>query len=474
MSGDVEQNGLPKGWVRTCLSAITEDTVEQTGPSGSPEFMYVDISSIDNTKKRIVAPKTLARNAAPSRARQNLKSGDVVVSMTRPNLNAVALVPPELDGSIGSTGFHVLRSTTAESGWLYYAVQTNDFVQAMFRLVQGALYPAVRPKDIRGYGVSLPPAPEQRRIVAKIEELFSDLDAGVAALERVKANLKRYRAAVLKAAVEGRLTAEWRRQHPPSESADRLLARILHERRQKWEADQLRKHGEAGRTPPKGWRSRYEQPMMPTSSDHERLPNDWVWATIDQLCHFVTSGSRGWAEHYSDSGPVFIRAQDINSDILALDGVAHVNPPRTAEAARTRCQRFDVLVTVTGANVAKTAWVKDRLGEAFVSQHVGLVRPVLPEMAPFLHAWIVCPSAGRADLLRWAYGAGKPGLSLEQVRSLRVAVPPLDEQRQVLIEIEQRLSVAEATEAEVELGVRRASRLRQAILKCAFGGRLRH
>ena len=88
--------------------------------------------------------------------------------------------------------------------------------------------------------VPVPPLNEQRRIVAKIEELFSDLDAGVVALERVRANLKRYRATVLKAAVEGKLTEDWRAQHPNTEPASVLLERILTERRRQWEQAQLR------------------------------------------------------------------------------------------------------------------------------------------------------------------------------------------------------------------------------------------
>ena len=185
---------------------LTALRVEQTGPSGGDEFVYVDISSIDNQAKRIVDPKRLSPEAAPSRARQRLRKGDVLVSMTRPNLNAVAIVPPDLDGAIGSTGFHVLRANDdVEPHWLYYAVQSSSFVKSMCDLVQGALYPAVRPKDIREYAISPPPLAKQREIVAELEKQFSRLDEAVANLQRVKANLKRYRASVLNDAVEGRL-----------------------------------------------------------------------------------------------------------------------------------------------------------------------------------------------------------------------------------------------------------------------------
>ena len=175
------------------LDELTVSKIEQTGPEAADEFVYVDISSVDNKTKRIVDPKRLPVAEAPSRARQRLRVGDVLISMTRPNLNAVAIVPPELDGAIGSTGFHVLRANDdVDPRWLFNAVQSRDFIETMEDFVQGALYPAVRPKDIRGYELHVPPLEEQRRVLDDIEKQFSRLDEAVANLQRVKANLKRY------------------------------------------------------------------------------------------------------------------------------------------------------------------------------------------------------------------------------------------------------------------------------------------
>jgi type I restriction enzyme, S subunit len=128
--------------------------------------------------------------------------------MTRPNLNAVAMVPESLVGAVCSTGFHVLRAAGVDPRWLFAAVQTSDFVSTMSGLVQGALYPAVRPRDIKGFEIPVPPLPEQRRIVAEIETQFTRLDAAVAALERARANLKRYRESLFHAAISGRLSTK--------------------------------------------------------------------------------------------------------------------------------------------------------------------------------------------------------------------------------------------------------------------------
>ncbi|MDE1820921.1 MAG: restriction endonuclease subunit S [Euryarchaeota archaeon] len=188
---------LPEGWGAATIGEMVESKVSQEGPTERGEFAYVDISSVDNATKRIESPRTLSDTEAPSRARQNLKAGDVLVSMTRPNLNAVALVPLALDGAVGSTGFDVLRTRVLDPRWIYYFTQTPGFVQAMSAKVQGALYPAIRQKDVREFPLPVPPLPEQRRIVEAIEANFARLEAGVAALELARSKLERYRASVL-------------------------------------------------------------------------------------------------------------------------------------------------------------------------------------------------------------------------------------------------------------------------------------
>ena len=97
--------------------------------------------------------------------------------MTRPNLNAVALVPKELDGEIASTGFDVLRASEIDPRWIFYTVRSTSFVERMGELVQGALYPAIRGKDIRGYEIPLAPLPEPNRIAEKLDTVLAPVQA---------------------------------------------------------------------------------------------------------------------------------------------------------------------------------------------------------------------------------------------------------------------------------------------------------
>jgi type I restriction enzyme S subunit len=273
------------------VGEITEPKIDQAGPAPNGEFTYVDISSVDNNSKRIVEPKRLPADSAPSRARQGLRTGDVLVSMTRPNLNAVALVPPELDGAIGSTGFHVLRARDGVlPQWLYYGVQTRQFVGAMSELVQGALYPAVRPKDIRAFVMPLPALDEQRRVVAEIEKQFSRLDEGVANLKRVKTNLERLCASVYQAAVEGALVVEPnkgdRGSHARAESAEALLARLSELHRTTWKG-----------------RGKYRAPENLPIDSLPPIPAGWVWATWGQIGH-SQNGRAFPSSEYIDGGCV--------------------------------------------------------------------------------------------------------------------------------------------------------------------------
>ncbi len=126
--------------------------------------------------------------------------------------------------------------------------------------------------------------------MAAIEQQFSRLDAGVAALERARKELKRYRTAVLKAAVEGRLTEAWREENPDVELASELRGRILEERRERWQRDQLAAYEKKGKKPPKNWRSKYKEPAAPNTEDLPELPEGWCWVSVEQLTTLVRNG----------------------------------------------------------------------------------------------------------------------------------------------------------------------------------------
>lgn len=172
-----EAKPLPQGWQLTSLGEVCDQAVTRD-PRILPDspFRYMDISSIDSTLKRIIEARTILGKDAPSRARQVVRTNDVLLATTRPNLNAVALVPAELDDQICSTAFCVLRPTTVLAPvFLFFWVQARDFVKIISGEVRGLLYPAVTDNQVRSVYIPLPPLPEQKRIAVKAQELMGEV-----------------------------------------------------------------------------------------------------------------------------------------------------------------------------------------------------------------------------------------------------------------------------------------------------------
>ncbi|MBD8483638.1 restriction endonuclease subunit S [Pseudomonas coleopterorum] len=274
-------------------------------------------------------------------------------------------------------------------------------------------------KIVKDAAYLVPPLAEQTRIAAKLDELLAKVDTLKARIDGIPALLKRFRHSVFAVAVSGHLTEKWRL----SLNTSKPLA-------------------------------------------------SWKNCKIGDISSLVTSGSRGWADYYSDSGAIFIRSQDINTDELEISDTAFVKLPDSSEGKRTRVQYQDILLTITGANVGKVARVKQQIPEAYVSQHVALVRLYKPEYAPFIELFLKDIGSGRGILLDLAYGGGKPGLNLSNIRDLLLPLPPIDEQIEIIRRVEQLFAFADQLEAKVTKAQSRIDLLTQSILAKAFRGKL--
>ncbi len=463
-------SNLPHGWAKVPLSEIVVPRSERVAPQLLPDAQFIGMEHVEPHTNRIL--KTVAAATVVSSAAR-FYEGDILYGRMRPYLNKV--VSPHLDG-LASAEFIVFpRSDVIESRFLLRRLSSSDFIEFACSQYEGDR-PRVKFDQLGSFIVLLPPIAEQTRIVEKLEELLSDLDAGVAELKAAQRKLAQYHQSLLKAAVEGALTADWRaaraQSSEPQETGAELLQRILTERRTRWEAKQLSKFAEQGKTPPKDWGSKYPEPIKPDTTDLPTLPEGWVWTCLDQLTELVTSGSRGWATYYADRGATFIRSQNINKDWLDLSDIAFVNPPRNSEGARTRVQRDDLLLTITGANVGKTARVNVELEEAYVSQHVALIRPVESGLSAYLHLYLTCNAGGRGQLDNEAYGAGKPGLNLQQVLSVVIPLPSPRELPKLLSAIVSAIDAATMQEASIAHTLNQSAAQRKSILKAAFAGQL--
>ena len=247
-----EGQELPPGWSATPLGEIAaiNPPIDRCIIDEDTEVSFVPMRAVAAEGGGLVAPEK-RRYREVKKGYTAFLSGDVIMAKITPcTENGKTTVVPDVPGQVcfGSTEFHTIRPEQGvHPEWIEQFLLQHEIRRNAQRAMAGGVgqmrVPAEFLKTVR---IPVAPTAEQSRIAEALDELFSYLDAGVAALERARERLKLYRASVLKAAVEGSLTAEWRRRNPQAEPAEVLLKRILGERRRRWEKDQVSKFREKG------------------------------------------------------------------------------------------------------------------------------------------------------------------------------------------------------------------------------------
>ena len=353
--------------------------------------------------------------------------------------------------------------------------------------------------------VPLPPANEQTRIVEKLEELLSDLDAGVAELKAAQRKLARYRESLLKAAVEGALTADWRaariaassssslRKQGPSdsrrntarsldsrvrgndgheESGAALLQRILTERRARWEQKQLAKFASQGKTPPQGWQSKYSDPVAPDTTDLPSLPEGWTWATVDQLSLVQKYGSSAKTNEDSAGIPV-LRMGNIQEGELDLGKLKYL-PRSHDEFPDLFLEDGDLLFNRTNSPelVGKTAVFRSQIMPYSYASYLIGVR-VSPRCSPDFVSAYINSTYGR----QWVKSVvtqqvGQANVNGSKLAALAVPLPSEREQSEITRRLVEQRQAAFEQEAMVDRALKQAAAQRKNILKAAFAGQL--
>jgi len=394
-------------------------------------------------------------------------------------LNAVALVPVTLDGAVASTGFDVLRAVAIRPEWLYYRVRTNEFVADVCKGLQGVVYPAIRPRDIRRHQLPIPPLPEQARIVEEVESCLSRLDEAAALLERVQRNLKRYQAAVLKAAVEGRLVpteAELARaEERDYEPANVLLKRILAERRRRWEeAERGRLGARAAVSIDERWKGKYREPPDPDVSVLPALPDGWTWATLGQLSWHASYGTSVRCSETASGVPV-LRIPNVSEGRVDLGEMKYCTEPLQLPESEWLAPGDLLVIRTNGSRslIARATLLDRPLTQAhYFASYLIRFRLVAPPIGPWLVAYWHAPSTRVRLEAEAATSAGQFNVSLAALARQPVPLPPLSEQTRIAKEIDRLASTTASSSSTVDAASSRSIRLRQAILKWAFEGKL--
>jgi type I restriction enzyme S subunit len=479
---------LPDGWLMVSLAEIVNRHLGGGTPSKSNlkywdgPLLWASVKDVGKSKYLTTTIDRITVEGLENSSSNLIAPGNLLV-VTRMGLGKVSIntVPVAINQDLRA----LFMSSLMDIDYCYNFFLTHGFEGS------GLTVKGIKIEELLSISFPLPPLTEQHRIVAKVNELMSlcdQLEAAKAEREKCRDSLvaaslqglnqpaeeeetfreharftfnnlprittravhiKQLRQTILNLAVRGKLVE----QDPGDEPAAELLKRIAAEK------DRLVKAGEIPRKQPA---------VRDLSRDIECLPESWELIALGEVCNMVTSGSRGWAEFYATTGAGFIRAQNIRFGQLKLDDLACVNLPQNSEGSRTKVEMGDLLMVITGAGVTNPATLDQDIGEAYVSQHVGLMRPTRKELSDWLLLCLMSPSGGRNELTERAYGAGKPGLNLDNLRSLTVPLPPLAEQHRIVAKVDELMAICDQLEAQITVTEQDSRRFLESVLADAL------
>jgi len=464
-------------WIELKELAEINPTFDRDDLSDDDPVSFVGMKRVEELSGRI----DLSETEPLSEVRKGytyFEDGDVLFAKITPCMeNGKVAVARGLENGVGfgSTEFHVIRHPEeATQKWIFHYLIQEGFRRDAKRAMTGSAGQKRVPTGyIEEVPIPLPPLHEQRRIVAKIEELFSTLDAGMADLQAAGQQLERYRLSVLQAAVEGRLTADWRRTHDP-EPADQLLERILEKRRDRWEEDyRTKRYDSKGKTPPDGWKDRYSEPDSVDSSDLPSLPSSWRWVRFEQIS-LLDSGYAFSSDKFADEGMPLLRGANVAPGHLKWGDTEYWPEEEVGPYEHLIVEEGDIILAMDRPLInagLKIARAEESDTPCLLVQRVARFKPVFESLTAFLY--LTCSTQRFiAHLREGQTGTQIPHISKKSLRAYPVPLPPLDEQKQIVDEVERLLSVADDAAATAEREHTRAERLRQSILKQAFSGRL--
>jgi type I restriction enzyme S subunit len=476
MNRDVEQN-LPAGWATTTIGGLVGadgefvdgDWVESKDQDPNGDVRLIQLADVGDGKYLDKSSRFLTSEKAEQLRCTFLEKGDVLIARMPDPLGRACIFQGDSKKSVTVVDVCIVRTGRfgANHRWLVWFVNAPDFRSRVAGLQSGSTRKRISRGNLATILLPVPPLKEQLRIADEIEKQFTRLDAAVTALKRVQANLKRYRAAVLKAACEGRLVpteAELARREGRSyEPASELLKRILADRRSRWEAAQLTK----GRTS----KPIYKRPSDPVLENLYELPRGWDWSTLGAVAE-IKLGKMLSPKAYEE-GLVqlpYLRNENVRWGHIDFDDVKLMGF-KQGELERYQLQPND-LVVCEGGEAGRCAVYEGESGAYMYQKALHRVRIFGAAPSPYFIQFCFRHFVLSGKVIPRPSETTIQHLPLEEMERLPVPIPPIKEQDRIVSEVERRLSIRDELETQVIANVKRAERLRQAILKDAFEGKL--
>lgn len=399
-----------------------------------------------------------------------LSEKDVLIARMPDPLGRACLMPALNYQAVTVVDVCVVRGNKEHFSphWLMYFINSPDFRNAIASLQSGSTRKRISRGNLSKIKLPIPPRNEQTRIVEKLEELFSDLDDGVLELKAAQIKLSQYRQSLLKSAVEGSLTAEWREQNKVQETGEQLLEQLLKERREHWEKEKLSEFEAKGKSPPNDWQKKYPEPVQPDSTDLPDLPEGWTWATLSQIGWLDRGRSKHRprnAEHLYGGKFPFIQTGDIREADTYITSSSRTYSE--AGLAQSRLWPKGTMCITIAANIGETAILG--IDACFPDSVVGFI-PALPEMQVEFVELVF--RTLKQKLEEEAPATAQKNINLAVLSKVVIPLPPLSEQDFIVKQLSTAFTAINIQDHETKKGLVRAEAQRKNILKEAFSGQL--
>lgn len=438
---------LPVDWEWMKIGEVVRK-VPNIKPELEPEriFRYIDISSIDNRTHRVSGVRTFLGKDAPSRARRPVRQGDVLLSNVRVNLRNTAILETD-SADVCSTGFTVLRGNgKVTDSYLFRYVLSDQFVRPLEELQTGTQYPATSDRVVFDQPIPVPPIAAQvelGRIITRLDELVSTASDRLSAIPSL---LKKFRQSVLAAAYSGQLTADWRESHPNAVAPVDAVA-IFASKRKARKGKVLGAETEA------------ELPEIPASWRYIKLPD------LGEL-------NRGKSKHRPRNAPhllggpyPLIQTGDVARSQGTITGFAATYSE--SGLAQSRLWPTETVCITIAANIADTGLLA--FPACFPDSVVGFIAAPGITLPRFVELFM---RTARANLAQYAPATSQANINMAILEEVRVPLPSLDEQEEIVLRVESLFALADSIESRLADATAQVERTTQSILAKAFRGEL--
>ena len=369
-----------------------------------------------------------------------------------------------------------IRSRGVDPRFLFYALREPETKERVRRLASRTVNLAnISAKNLNATEIPIPPIPEQRRIVAKIEALQERSGRAAKALEEVGPLLEQFRQSILAAAFSGRLTADWREKNPSVEPAHELLARIRTERRQRWEQAELAKYEAKGKQPPKDWKDKYEEPEPVDETDLPELPEGWCWTTLEAIATHQ-SGAAFKSDDFAATGIQVIKLGNLYQGRFDRTRDPAFLPADHDDSDAARILDGDILVSQTGTRHKRDygffVTVPEGSEPLLLNQRVLAIRSIDKSLGD----WIVY--ASQLDHYRDHFFAHETGgvnqgnVGIAGIMQGPIPMAPIQEIAEICSLVKRAVELATAIQAGCHDSQSALTQLNQSILAKAFRGEL--